>query len=56
MILMISKVLSKWASIKAIKVVIVQGSGNRAFCAGGDIRSLYESGLKGDIDFIRNNI
>jgi enoyl-CoA hydratase len=27
-----------------VKVVVIQGAGDRAFCAGGDIRSLYESG------------
>jgi len=36
--------LRAWSSDDDVKVVVVQGSGDRAFCAGGDIRSLYESG------------
>lgn len=35
--------LNEWAQESRIKAVIVRGSGDRAFCAGGDIRSLYES-------------
>jgi enoyl-CoA hydratase/carnithine racemase len=35
--------LKKWASDKSVNVVVVSGAGDRAFCAGGDIRSLYES-------------
>lgn len=36
--------LDRWASDAAIRTVVIQGSGEKAFCAGGDIRSLYESG------------
>ncbi|HEX4862211.1 MAG TPA: enoyl-CoA hydratase/isomerase family protein, partial [Rhizomicrobium sp.] len=36
--------LDAWARDDAVKAVVIQGSGERAFCAGGDIRSLYESG------------
>ncbi len=39
--------LDAWARDDAVHTVIVQGSGERAFCAGGDIRSLYESGKAG---------
>jgi enoyl-CoA hydratase len=37
--------LRAWAVQDDVKVVVIQGSGERAFCAGGDIRSLYESGV-----------
>jgi len=36
--------LDAWARDKAIAVVAIRGAGERAFCAGGDIRALYESG------------
>ncbi len=36
-----------WRGDPAVKVVAVRGAGGRAFCAGGDIRSLYEEGRKG---------
>jgi enoyl-CoA hydratase len=39
--------LDLWARDDAVKTVVVQGAGDRAFCAGGDIRSLYESGKTG---------
>lgn len=39
--------LTHWARDDAVKTVVVQGAGEKAFCAGGDIRSLYESGKAG---------
>ena len=39
--------LEAWKDDDAVKTVVVQGAGERAFCAGGDIRSLYESGKAG---------
>jgi enoyl-CoA hydratase len=49
--------LDAWAGDAQIGTVVVQGSGERAFCAGGDIRSLYESGKAGTsyaLDFYRD--
>jgi enoyl-CoA hydratase len=49
--------LDAWAGDDAVKTVVVQGAGDRAFCAGGDIRSLYESGKAGTsyaLDFYRD--
>src|SRR5699024_11419443 len=31
-----------------IKVVILQGAGEKGFCAGGDMKTLYEAGIKGE--------
>jgi len=39
--------LKDWAEDDAVKAVVIQGAGEKAFCAGGDIRSLYESGKAG---------
>lgn len=33
--------LKKWENDATINAVIIKGSGDRAFCAGGDIRSIY---------------
>lgn len=35
--------LSQWALDDKIKAVIIKGAGDRAFCAGGDIRQLYDN-------------
>lgn len=34
--------LDAWADDPAIRAVLLRGSGERAFCAGGDVRSLYQ--------------
>ena len=35
--------LSEWEKEKNIVAIILEGAGDKAFCAGGDIRALYES-------------
>ena len=40
--------LLEWAEDPAIDAVVVSGAGERAFCAGGDIRALYDSHRAGD--------
>lgn len=37
--------LQSWQSDPAISLVILDGSGDKAFCAGGDIRDLYKAML-----------
>jgi len=39
--------LEEWAGDNSVRTIVVQGAGDRAFCAGGDIRTLYESGRAG---------
>ena len=34
--------LESWARDDSVEVVVIQGAGEKAFCAGGDIRDLYE--------------
>ncbi|WP_417320345.1 enoyl-CoA hydratase/isomerase family protein [Emcibacter sp.] len=36
--------LVKWAEDDAIAAVLVEGNGEKAFCAGGDVRTLAENG------------
>ena len=42
--------LRAWADDPAIKAVLIRGAGERAFCAGGDVRAIYEAGrgISGD--------
>ncbi len=35
--------LVPWASDPAIRAVVIEGEGGRAFCAGGDVRAIYDS-------------
>lgn len=40
--------LDTWALDPQIRAVVLRGAGEKAFCAGGDIRSLYDSYKQGD--------
>jgi enoyl-CoA hydratase len=40
--------LAAWATDDAIKTVAIRGQGDRAFCAGGDIRAVQQSVIAGD--------
>lgn len=36
--------LARWRSDPTIHAVVIRGAGERAFCAGGDVRAIYEAG------------
>ena len=36
--------LRAWVSDPSVHAVVVRGAGERAFCAGGDVRAVYEAG------------
>jgi len=40
--------LEAWAKDDAVKLVLIEGAGEKAFCAGGDIRALHDWGRAGD--------
>src|ERR1700674_3493673 len=42
--------LREWAAAPEIHAVLIEGAGERAFCAGGDVRAVYEAGkgISGD--------
>ena len=42
------KIMQAWEDDKRIGAVLVKGAGERAFCAGGDIILLHDSGKAGD--------
>jgi enoyl-CoA hydratase len=46
----IRRALDTWAGDPAVTRIVVRGAGERAFCAGGDIRHLYELGMAGRQD------
>lgn len=46
MALALMRELRAWAEDDSVALVAIQGAGPRAFCAGGDIRALYEAGMR----------
>ncbi|MEC8042812.1 MAG: enoyl-CoA hydratase/isomerase family protein, partial [Pseudomonadota bacterium] len=53
MCLEIEKALDAWATDDAVKMVLLDAEGERAFCAGGDIAAMYEAGTKGEYEIAR---
>ena len=48
----IDPALRDWGADPSVHAVVVRGAGGRAFCAGGDVRAVYEAGrgISGDPD------
>ncbi len=40
--------LRVWENDSSVAVVVIEGAGEKAFCAGGDIRGLYDARKRGD--------
>jgi len=50
MCLAIEEALDAWADDDAIRLVVIDAEGDKAFCAGGDIQELYRAGIAGDFE------
>ncbi len=48
MVQAVRQALDEWRDDPAIHAVVIEGAGDRAFCAGGDIRLVRELSLAGD--------
>ena len=48
MCLAIESAIDDWRDDDAVALIVIDAEGERAFCSGGDIAELYESGTKGD--------
>jgi enoyl-CoA hydratase len=46
--------LTGWSADPDVAIVLIEGAGERAFCAGGDIRVLRGAAQAGDLPLIRN--
>jgi len=53
MCLQIESALDTWRDDDAVKMLLIDAAGDRAFCAGGDIAELYATGNAGDYSYGR---
>lgn len=53
MCLAIEAALDAWREDDAVALVLIDAEGERAFCAGGDIQQLYDTGRAGDFAYGR---
>jgi enoyl-CoA hydratase len=44
--------LEDWSADPDLACVTIEGAGDKAFCAGGDIKQLYEACKAGEMDFV----
>ena len=51
MCLEVEVALDKWADDPDITLLIIDAAGDKAFCAGGDIQEMYDSGIAGDFEY-----
>lgn len=51
MVLQIAEALRAWAGDDRIRLVLIEGAGDRAFSAGGDIQELYREGRTGNFAY-----
>lgn len=51
MCLKLEAALDIWAKDQAVRLVIIDAAGDKAFCAGGDIAEMYTRGLQGDFAY-----
>ncbi|MBT8412424.1 MAG: enoyl-CoA hydratase/isomerase family protein [Octadecabacter sp.] len=47
----IESALDAWADDPAVELLLIDGAGDKAFCAGGDIQEMYDTGMAGDFDY-----
>ncbi len=51
MCLAIERAFDAWQNDDAVKLIVLDAEGDRAFCSGGDIAELYETGTQGDFAY-----
>ncbi|MEE2945486.1 MAG: enoyl-CoA hydratase/isomerase family protein [Pseudomonadota bacterium] len=51
MCLTIERALDEWAQDDEVSLIVIDANGDRAFCAGGDITDIYQSGLDKDFAY-----
>ncbi|WP_127111788.1 enoyl-CoA hydratase/isomerase family protein [Shimia sediminis] len=51
MCIAIEEALDQWATDDDVQMIVIDAEGEKAFCAGGDIAELYETGTNGNYAF-----
>ncbi len=51
MCIAIERAIDTWRDDDDVQVVVLDAEGDRAFCSGGDIAELYDTGTKGDFAY-----
>ncbi|WP_425039054.1 enoyl-CoA hydratase/isomerase family protein [Primorskyibacter sp. S187A] len=51
MCLQIDAALKAWEYNDTVKMIVIDAEGTRAFCAGGDIQEMYDTGMAGDFAY-----
>lgn len=44
----LTPLLMAWQEDPSVRAVVIRGAGDRAFCAGGDVRAIWDAGRAGD--------
>ena len=47
----IESALDAWANDPSVRLLIIDAEGDKAFCAGGDIQEMYDTGRAGDFSY-----
>jgi enoyl-CoA hydratase len=45
-----ASILQEWEENPSVQAVVIQGAGEKAFCAGGDVRAVYDAKKAGDLE------
>ncbi len=53
MVLDIEQALMEWREDDGVHLVMIDAVGEKAFCAGGDVQKLYDTGVAGDYHYMR---
>ncbi|MCP4184785.1 MAG: enoyl-CoA hydratase/isomerase family protein [Hyphomicrobiales bacterium] len=53
MIVAIYDTLLAWQNDNGVAMVMIDAASTKAFCAGGDIQKLYQTGIDGDLEYMR---
>ena len=48
----LTECMNAWEKDRTVKIVVIRAAGDKAFCAGGDVRALYDGHKAGRTDLL----